>query len=230
MKRSELNPSERQGCLRRGLVWMGRLVAFVTALLFILLAALWVRHNQRVVLPQPGGDYAVGRREFDWVDPDRLDPFGSSPGEHRELMVWVWYPADPSSAGNTPVEYLPAGWRRARQNEMGMAAFFLAQNPATIRAHALQDAPLSNAQSSYPVIVMQPGLGPIASDYTTLAEDLASHGYIVFASTPTYSSSVVVFEDGRTILASDKANVTDNMSTEEGKDEAGWTGHGLGAG
>jgi dienelactone hydrolase len=38
---------------------------------------------------------------------------------------------------------------------------------------------------------------PSSTDYTTLAEDLASHGYVVGAGAPTYSASVVVFPGGR---------------------------------
>jgi predicted dienelactone hydrolase len=45
------------------------------------------------------------------------------------------------------------------------------------------------------VLIMGPGLGAAASDYTVLAEDLASHGYIVVGYTPTYSTDVT-FPDG----------------------------------
>ena len=41
------------------------------------------------------------------------------------------------------------------------------------------DAPLAAGGAPHPVLVFAPGLGLAASDYTTIAEDLASHGYIV---------------------------------------------------
>src|SRR5581483_379646 len=39
--------------------------------------------------------------------------------------------------------------------------------------------------------------GALALDYTTLAEDLASDGYVVAASDSPYSTVVVVYDDGR---------------------------------
>jgi len=64
---------------------------------------------------------------------------------------------------------------------------------------------------------MQPGLGPIATDYTTLAEDLASHGYVVVASTPTYSASVVVFPDGRVARSSASGTIADDAAPDAAK-------------
>jgi hypothetical protein len=215
VKESEANSSRPQSCLARGLLWTGRIIVSVGILLLIIVAILWVRHDQKVALPTPTGPYVVGRSEFDWIDSNRLEPFSKLQEKHRELMVWVWYPTDSILEGTKTVEYLPARWRHARQEQMGLAGKFLAQNPSTILDHAYQDVPVSRGESSYPVIIMQPGLGPLASDYATIAEDLASHGYIVFASTPTYSSSVVVFHDGRVVLGSDDANISDQMSADE---------------
>src|ERR1022692_2370737 len=59
------------------------------------------------------------------------------------------------------------------------------------------------------------GFGHIVTDYTAIIEDLVSHGYVVFAPTPTYSASVVVFSDGR--IASQKKGILseDDKSPEE---------------
>src|SRR5205085_2374192 len=59
----------------------------------------------------------------------------------------------------------------------------------------------------YPVLIFEPGLGNISTQYTTLLEDLGSHGYIIFAITPTYSSDVVVFPDGRVADATSTGNL-----------------------
>jgi dienelactone hydrolase len=83
------------------------------------------------------------------------------------------------------------------------------QNPASIRCHAIADAPLEPAQPAYPVLVMLPGLGPIVPDYTTIAEDLASHGYVVLGVTPTYSASVVAFPDGQIAMATPQGSIPD---------------------
>jgi predicted dienelactone hydrolase len=177
----------------------------------------WFRHDRGLVLPKPAGPYAVGRVAFDWIDPTRPELFGKNPYDRRELMVWVWYPAPPGSFAGQAAPYLPDNWRQAVERSRGIASALLVQNLAMVRGHAEADAPLAAAAHPYPVIVMQPGLGPIASDYTTLAEDLASRGYVVVASTPTYSANVVVFPDGRVVERSNTGTVPDSASPAEAK-------------
>ena len=46
---------------------------------------------------------------------------------------------------------------------------------------------------------MRAGLAALTTDYTTLVEDLASHGYVVVGFDAPYRSFVVVFPDGRVI-------------------------------
>jgi len=181
-----------------------------------LLALMWSRHASPVTLPQLAGPYPVGRVEYDWVDTARAETFGPGPGGKRELDVWVWYPAAPA-ANATAASYLPAAWRAARRQSQQPAALaqFLVQDPAVVHAHAILNAPLASGQATYPVLVLQHGLGPILPDYTTLAEDLASRGYVVVGSTPTYSAAVVAFPDGRVVPGVPAANVPDLASPAE---------------
>jgi dienelactone hydrolase len=160
-----------------------------------LLLALWLRHNQDVVLPAPGGPFAVGRVGYDWVDQARPETLRPEINAQRELMVWVWYPAAPPH-GAAPAPYLPENWAAAIAQDGGAGAF-LAQNLGHVHAHAVADAPLASTSNTFPVLLLEPGYGHIATDYSVLAEDLASHGYVVVGVTPTYSASVVVFPDGR---------------------------------
>ena len=74
---------------------------------------------------------------------------------------------------------------------------FLTRDTALVRAHGVVDADVSPAQRTYPVVLMKSGIGALATDYTTLAEDLASHGFVVVGSDSPYSTFVVVFADGR---------------------------------
>jgi hypothetical protein len=46
---------------------------------------------------------------------------------------------------------------------------------------------------------MRAGLADLTTDYTTLAEDLASHGYVVVGFDAPYRSGVVVLPGGRVI-------------------------------
>ena len=91
----------------------------------------------------------------------------------------------------------------------------LRQNPARVTAHSAQQPPLAAEQPRYPLLILQPGLGPILPDYTTLAESLASAGYIVVGSTPTGSASVVVFQDGQVVYGLPQANLPDNATPQQ---------------
>ena len=45
-------------------------------------------------LPAPTGAFGVGRVTVHWTDTSRVEPLAAD-RRHRELMVDVWYPADP---------------------------------------------------------------------------------------------------------------------------------------
>jgi len=60
-------------------------------------------------------------------------------------------------------------------------------------------APLLHDTSRLPVLLFTPGLSWLATDYSVLLENLASHGYIVVGISPTGFSSPVVFPDGRVV-------------------------------
>jgi dienelactone hydrolase len=65
--------------------------------------------------------------------------------------------------------------------------------------HSIRDADVSPQHRSYPVLLMRAGLAKLTTDYTTLAEDLASHGYVVVGFDALYRTIVVVLPDGRVI-------------------------------
>ena len=183
--------------------WMKRLarVLLILLLIFVLvivacLAFVEIRRHQTLVLPAPTGPYAVGRMEYDWIDQQRSDPLAPQAGMKRELIVWAWYPAVRVS-GAEVAPYLPSKWAQVSDQQHGLLGQQLIQSSDSIETHSFDSASLSSAAARYPVLIFEPGLGNIPTQYTTLLEDLASHGYIIFAITPTYSSDVVVFPDGR---------------------------------
>lgn len=183
--------------------WMKRLVRI---LLLLLLAGVLVimagvafveyRRHQTLILPSPTGPYTVGRMEYDWTDQSRTDPLAPHAGTKRELVVWVWYPAERVS-GAQPAPYLPSRWGQLIDQQRGFLGQQLIHRNALIQTHSFENTPLAPAATRYPVLIFEPGLGNIPTQYTTLLEYLASHGYIIFAINPTYSADVVVFPDGR---------------------------------
>ena len=162
--------------------------------------------HREVVLPKPTGPYSVGRTLFDWKDLKRDDPYSSAIGKHRELMVWLWYPATVSPQSK-PAEYIPSAW--ASQLPWRPVTI-----PSRVRVHAVADAPIAAGQPSYPVLIFSTGFGNLPSDYTSLIEDIVSHGYVVLGITNTYSAPVVRFPDGRV------ANIQADASFPRGPSQA----------
>ena len=156
---------------------------------------LWWQHKQAVTLPQPTGRFAVGRAAFDWRDAARVDPLAPASGTLRELTVWMWYPA--ASSGGPTAEYMPAALREALLRHMGPPLRLLTHDLARVRVHAIHNAAFAGGK--YPVVLFKPGIGTLALDYTSLAEDLASHGFVVVASDSPFSTAVVVYNDGRVV-------------------------------
>ncbi|MEJ2598559.1 MAG: hypothetical protein P8Z00_09515 [Anaerolineales bacterium] len=161
-------------------------------------------------LPKPSGSYTVGRMQLDWSDPTRIDPLAKQADIPRELAIWIWYPAQAEAAQKT-APYFPPAWAQARDKDQGIG-IIIERRLTRIRTHSYENAPLSGAQPDYPVLIMEPGLGPAIPDYTVLAENLASHGYIVVGINPSYSSNLVVFPDGRMVTRSALGTLPDNAT------------------
>ncbi|HVN14126.1 MAG TPA: hypothetical protein VMT73_00175 [Anaerolineales bacterium] len=183
-----------------------------------LLGYIVILHHLSFTLPSPTGTYHVGRTEYDWTDKNRIDPLADQPNVKRELPVWVWYPATVSSS-DLPVPYLPSYWVNARNQDQGMG-MYLERDLSAIQTHSFANVPVDQAQDKYPVIIMQPGMGPMATDYTVIAENLASHGYIVFGINQTYTSNVVAFPDGRVVLRSNNGTIPDSADAAQADADA----------
>lgn len=176
-----------------GVPWLRRGAKPVLSLVLVTLLAVagyvaWVgvRRGQPVTLPAPSGQYPVGRVNFDWTDHSRLDPLASRAGVPRELSVWMWYPAQ-RGVGGERAPYAPGVWGQLHvQGPPG----FLEGSFGTVRNQALGGVPV--ARGRFPIVVLEPGMGLSAPQYTVLAEDLASHGYLVAGVTPTYSANLTV--------------------------------------
>ena len=151
-----------------------------------------------IAAPPPSGQYAVGRRFVVWTDSSRRDPVDAS--RPRELPLWIWYPAAPSapSAGEP---LLDETWRARRIErltaKLGPA---VARAAGELRVHARPDAALLPGATKLPLLLFTPGLGWLASDYSVLLEDLASHGYVVAGLAPPGFADVVRFPDGREVV------------------------------
>ena len=169
-----------------------------------LLGSLWLEHRTAVTLPTPTGTFAVGRALYDWADDETLDTLAPVPGTKRELLVWIWYP---SAAGQSAAmhDYVPAQMRAAAAPGGGLLRL-LTRDLSKVHAHSIRDADVSPQPRSYPVVIMRAGASAEVWNYSTLAEDLASHGYVVVGFDAPYRTYSVVFPDGRVMRRTPENN------------------------
>ncbi len=166
----------------------------------VLLGLLWMDHKRETALPTPTGPFAVGRTMYVWTDSAHADPMAPQPGTRREILAWIWYPAVPGRPSQPRADYSPAPWRKALDRQRGpVITNLLTRDLSRVRAHSIRDADVSPQQRSYPVVLIRAGLAALTIDYTSLAEDLASHGYVVVGFDAPYRSWLVVLPDGRVI-------------------------------
>lgn len=137
--------------------------------------------------PDPTGQFPVGTTTLYLADYSRSETLTPNPDDHREFMVQVWYPAqvEPGARRSPLMEQMP----------------FQFSHLSLVQTHAYQDAPVSNAQSSYPVLIFSHGHVGFVEQNLTQMEELASHGYIVCSIAHTYHAIVTVFPDGRVVPA-----------------------------
>ncbi|HVT60341.1 MAG TPA: hypothetical protein VHR45_18355 [Thermoanaerobaculia bacterium] len=115
----------------------------------VLFASLWLEHNSSLELPRPTGPFAVGRVSTAWVDTARVDPFAPAPARQRELVIWIWYPAQRSDRAQT-AEYLPGPLRRAIAEHAGVTVTqFFFRNPAKVRGHSVENADIARARDRH---------------------------------------------------------------------------------
>ncbi|GAA0319711.1 lipase [Streptomyces polychromogenes] len=153
------------------------------------------------VLPAPTGRFAVGSEDLHLVDRGRTDPWAHT--GPRELMVTLRYPAR-RGTGRAPAPYMSTEEARLILADKGLDRIVDPAAFAATRAHARAGA--RPAEGRYPLIVLSPGFTVPRATLTSLAEDLASRGYVVAAVDHAYESAATAFPGGRilTCLACDQ--------------------------
>ncbi|WP_025025903.1 alpha/beta hydrolase family protein [Caldalkalibacillus mannanilyticus] len=151
-----------------------------------------------VKLKEPTGPYAVGTVDYHWVDPERKETFTSDPNDLRQIMVRAWYPAElTEDAVKAPYAYETDVIKQIRKNETSLKDRILVQSLEKAKNYSYTNIPISNEEEQYPVLIMSPGYGLSHFMYSSMIENLASHGYIVFSIDHTYYTDLpTVFPDG----------------------------------
>lgn len=160
------------------------------------------------LLPALTGPYAVGNRRLFLSDPSRVDPFSGAAA--RLVSVTAWYPtagAGPAARYLSNTDSLDATMAleitnrlegRTCYNWIGGTPMCFGVSVANtihprIRARdtrAAKDAPIRTDLGLLPTVVYSPGLGVPGNHGSILAQELASHGYLVFTLSHTWESVV----------------------------------------
>ncbi|HVT68468.1 MAG TPA: alpha/beta hydrolase [Trebonia sp.] len=144
-------------------------------------------------LPEPTGRYPAGVTSLWLTDTSRPDPWAAGVTA-RELMVSLWYPA--ASPDGPRARYMTsaeAELQLTSRNIAGVPPGLLSDT----RTNAAAGAPPAELRGAAPLVVLSPGFTNSPGVLTALAEDLASHGYVVAGVDHTYESYATVFPDGR---------------------------------
>ncbi len=170
-------------------------------------------HASVPVLPAPTGAYAVGTTLSFLVDSARRDPIGHNRFGGRPIPVQLWYPASVRrNALRAPYIWSPALLARiVRDDYYGIDPALLA-SWSRIVTHSYSDAPVSAGK--HPLVTLSAGLGVATANYTAIAEDLASHGYIVAGVDHPYEGFAVLPGDVTETADDDSANASDDASVQ----------------
>ncbi|MEV0385802.1 alpha/beta hydrolase [Nonomuraea sp. NPDC050643] len=143
------------------------------------------------VLPAPTGAHPVGTTVLYLKDTSRPDPWNLDAGA-RELKVTLWYPTEQRDGRRAP-------YMTPEESELLLKGTGIASAPydtlSKTRTNAIKDAEPTGRR--LPLVVLSPGFTKPVSTLTSLAEDLASRGYVVAGIDHTYESYATTFPDGR---------------------------------
>jgi hypothetical protein len=174
-------------------------------------------------LPKPPGEYAVGTITYRWTDAAREEIHTESPQDRREIIVQLWYPAEPPSK-STPAPYFPSldtalSTMRSESEKGRLPAEMLKtfERFANVRTNSYEGARFTRRGRKYPVLVFSPGGNVSRHSYTILMEGLASRGFVV-AGISHKHSVVDVFAEGL-VVSHGRWTGSGKLKTREEKDE-----------
>ncbi|MEY9929306.1 dienelactone hydrolase [Catenulispora sp. GP43] len=145
-------------------------------------------------LPAPTGRFAAGEDVIHLTDFSRPDPWVPSAGP-RQLTVSMFYPAVAGTGTQAPYMTLAeaAGFIQYRvPPNTGITA----QELSDVTTHAYTGA--RAVHGKYPLVVLSPGFENPRTTLTSLATELAGHGYVVALVGHTYEDSGETLANGQT--------------------------------
>jgi predicted dienelactone hydrolase len=186
------------------------LVLAVTTLLALLVGST----AAHLAIPSPTGALPVGRDRVVLVDPDRLEAHTAEAGDLRSVPLQLWYPAEAETG--TPAAYVNglADIADGLQARGVLSSLEVAALPL-VRTTALDGATIAGTR--HPVIVLSPGNETNVAFYASLAEELASHGYLVIGVDHPFQVAATIIAGGEVAVydtAMDTGDITSAVTAK----------------
>jgi dienelactone hydrolase len=135
-------------------------------------------------LPKLTGPFPIGTVTLHLIASAREETQSDHPGEPRELMIQIWYPAERSGPRQA--------YRTWAETELKT------EHLALVKTHAAPGVPVATALPQYPIVLFSPSWTGRRNQNTVQAEELASQGFVVVGIDHPYSTDLTIFPDGRT--------------------------------
>lgn len=154
-------------------------------IIFVSLSSGLICQTDSVKLLKPTGKYPIGTVVYEWTDNTREIELTFHKGDKRAINVQLWYPAKiDSNSIRAPYSSLSKDYEKVLANSF-------------LRPSFNDEVKNSN------LILFSPGRGTERFLYTTIIEELASHGFIV-ASVDMPQIGYVLYSDGMLVKPSSK--------------------------
>ena len=150
-----------------------------------------------IKLPTPAGPNTIGSTTHHWIDQNRLEWFTpEDPDDLREIMVQLWYPGIKNKTMDR-VPYIDHLNLRAKTiSSAGNFPSLLVKHIDLTRTNSYDNLNPSSSEAPFPIIIISHGITGMRHLHTSLAENLASHGYFVLSVDHSYDANLTIFPDG----------------------------------
>jgi hypothetical protein len=134
---------------------------------------------------KPTGRFSVGTLIYEWTDENRKLELTNHPQDKRTIIAQIWYPAEVDANSKiAPYSALSNDYRFVISNSYSRPAF-------------------NSSVNSSNLILISPGRGTERYLYTTIIEELASHGFVV-VSIDMPEIGYTIYKDGFIVPPSSK--------------------------
>jgi len=178
--------------------WSGWAIAGSVLGLLVWLIALAVPYALPVPkILEPTGPHAIGTQTFHMVDTSRDEIYTDDPADKREIMMQIWYPAEPDADGETAVYLEDLDVMGSVLAERLNLPSFLLDHINLTKLSAKIDVDVLAEGEPFPVLLFSHGLRGMRQQNTAMVQELVSHGFVLATIDHTYGNVMTVFPDGR---------------------------------